>query len=136
MATLYPVRDATAGYIPVIFNYLLCQRKASRRTRPLVFTLEFLPASVIGLSADAREFLDKVHFPRFAAIFREGLLKMAGVRANIRPDMTNEDWPAMPSVWPIEFAVTLFELSRQRRIHAAVVAVAIVETPLMSLWIV
>ena len=27
MATLYPVRDATAGYIPVIFNYLLCQRK-------------------------------------------------------------------------------------------------------------
>ena|SRR5216683_4266349 len=79
---------------------------------------------------------DPVHFPSLASIVREGLLKTARIRRDVRYNEPNKDGSAIQCFLVVEFAASILELADRGLAQSAVVAVGKIEAPLVGLWIV
>src|SRR5258708_21772138 len=79
---------------------------------------------------------DPVYFPSPASIVREGLLKTAGIRRDVRYNEPNKDGSAIQCFLVVEFAASILELTDRGLAQGAVVAVGKIEAPLVGLWIV
>src|SRR5579864_7219523 len=55
-----------------------------------------------------------VYFPRFAAIIRECLFKMAGIRGNVRDNESNKDGSAIQCFLVEKLTATILELADRR----------------------
>lgn len=79
---------------------------------------------------------DPIHFPGFAAIVRERLFEMTGIRLNVGDDEPHENRPAIPRFLVEEFTTPIFELADGRLAQNPAFTVGKIQGPLVRLGIV
>src|SRR5258708_4272542 len=79
-----------------------------------------------------------VDFPGFAAIIRERLFKVGGIRGDVRPNKSNQDGSAIRAGWFCveKLAASILEFADRGRAHGTAVAGGRLEPPRMGLWLV
>src|SRR5229473_3732481 len=82
-------------------------------------------------------FRNPVDFPGFASIIREGLLKVGGIRGDVRPNKSNQDRSAIRARWfrVEKLAASILEFADRGRAHGATLAGGPIEAPLVGLGI-
>src|SRR5215467_12980291 len=80
---------------------------------------------------------DPVHLPGLASVIRERLLKVSGVRSDIRPYISTQNDSTIDCVLAVELASAVLEFADVgRAAQNALPAVGPIEAPLARFWII